>query len=944
MKRALQKFTAAAAALAVVLTAAVLPASAAPEAPDALPVDALAAPADAGANDYAAYLAAQSGVNPGAAAIDLAASAAVGADGAALQPQGEAVRWTGGALRWNFTVPADGVFEFLLTYAPAEAGVNYEYGLLLDGAAPFADAASVTFPRLWENATDEVRTDAAGNELSPEQREVADPVTVAAADETGVAVGRYRFLLRAGAHTFDLVSDGQPVLLYGAQFAPAEQPAAYTAPTDAAPAVTDPVRVEGEAAFRKTSSALIPKADNGSAGMSPASPGIQRLNYIGGTTWQSPGATLSWQVEIPAAGWYAFGARYRQSDVVNAESWRTLRVDGEIPFAEAAGIRFPYAPTWRFFTFEDAQGEPYRIWLEPGAHTISLEVTLGDMAEYYGRLSALVDRRGDAYIDMVKITGATPDISLDYELFNQIPDLGPTLADCCNQLVALAHDLEDFSGARGSQYIAAVENMARVLRKMVQSPYVAHHYVNDYYSNYTSLSSWLYDMKAMPLSLDYFELAPVGASFRKGSPGLLRRVSFLLRRLLISFTEDYAATEEGEEGLRLWVNWGRDQASVLDALIRDSFTPATGIPVRLEITNASLVNGLLAGNFPDMSLQMARTEPVNLGMRGALYDLTQFDDLEQVLSRFQPGAETPYRLGDELYALPDTQSFFLQFYRSDILGSLGLSVPKTWDEFLYAAAIIQRNNMDVYVPYTQITASTTVSVGVGSLNLFPTLMGQNGLSLYNKEQTATALVSPEAIHVFEFWTRLYNDYGFQKEADFYNRFRIGVMPLGIAPYSTYMTLYSAAPEIEGRWSIAPVPGTAGGNNSVAGAGTGCVILKKSPHIDKAWEFLKWWTSAETQTRFSSNIESLLGMLGRPQTATVDAFRALRWDRGDLDVLLEQWSRVREVPEVPGSYYLSRALDQAYWSVLNDNVGVRDAVVKWSGVADAEIDRKIREYR
>lgn len=61
--------------------------------------------------------------------------------------------------------------------------------------------------------------------------------------------------------------------------------------------------------------------------------------------------------------------------------------------------------------------------------------------------------------------------------------------------------------------------------------------------------------------------------------------------------------------------------------------------MQLEIVNATLVKGILSGNSPDCALQMARAEPVNLGMRHALYDLTQFDDFNSVLERFQPGAE-----------------------------------------------------------------------------------------------------------------------------------------------------------------------------------------------------------------------------------------------------------------------------------------------------------------
>ena len=283
------------------------------------------------------------------------------------------------------------------------------------------------------------------------------------------------------------------------------------------------------------------------------------------------------------------------------------------------------------------------------------------------------------------------------------------------------------------------------------------------------------------------------------------------------------------------------------------------------------------------------------------------------------------------------------YYRTDIFENLGLKIPATWTDFLDAATVIQQNNMSVYMPYTQITANTTVNAGIGSLSLFPTLMVQNGLSLYNEEGNSTALNNKAAIDVFEFLTDFYTEYDLYKEADFYNRFRVGVMPLGIAPYATYMTLTSAAPEINGRWSISPVPGTDSGNRNVAGAGTGCAIIEKSENKDAAWSFLKWWTSAETQARYSRNVESILGMIGRTATSNVEAITKLSWESRDLGVFLEQWSLVNEMPEVPGSYYLTRAVDQAFWSVVNGDSTAKDAIAKWSKVADDEITRKIKEY-
>ncbi len=381
----------------------------------------------------------------------------------------------------------------------------------------------------------------------------------------------------------------------------------------------------------------------------------------------------------------------------------------------------------------------------------------------------------------------------------------------------------------------------------------------------------------------------------------------------------------------------------MDSLIRESFTAETGIEVELQIVSNSLINGLLSGDYPDLQLHLSRVDPVNFGMRNALTDLTEFPDYEEVLTRFMPGADTPYWHNGSLYALPDQQTFFCMFYRTDIFEKLGLTVPTTWDEFLDCATVIQRYNMAVYVPYTQIATTTTVNVGIGNLNLYPTLMLQNNLNIYNDKLNGTDLINTDAINVFSEWTQMYSDYGYLKEADFYNRFRNGSMPLGIAPYTTYMTLYSAAPEIFGRWSIANVPGSDGGNSFVAGGGTGCAIVKKSNMQKEAWEFLKWWTRADTQVRYNNNVESILGMLGRIPTSNVEAFESFSWNPDDKEKLLNQWECVKEYPEVPGGYYLSRAIDQAFWSVINDSSNPKDAITKWSKVADDEIKRKINEY-
>ena len=905
-------------------------------------------------------------------------TSAEGKDSTAVAKEGFAVKvkakdetrnvldWAGGygTVKYTVEIPEDALYNFYFEFLPPEVGVNVELGILFDAETVFAfeGADSIEFSRDWANVPTsdgkKWREDAHGNQIAPEQKLTGELVERLAVDDTGVVVEPYLFYLTAGTHEITLVGLGHSVVISKIGFTAPEQTVSYEEYFDESK-LTDnegvkEIVIQGEDATVKSDNSLIPKTNNGSADMIPVDPYLTLINNIGGTSWQSVGQKIEWEFEVETAGYYQFSARYKQSDVVNGDSWRWLKIDGKTPFTEAKSLNFSYDTQWKEYTFGAKEGKkvtPYYIWLEAGKHTISLEVTLNELAEAYDRLFDIVEAIGDMYLQIVMITSETPDVNRSYELFRQIPTFTEVLEKASKDLRALVKEVQESTGARGSQYIAAMNNMDRVINQMLDAPFIAHIYVSDYYSNYTTLSSWLSEMKKLPVTIDEMRLTPAGQKTGYKKSNIFQTFGFEVARLYSSFVNDYTlyTEKEGAEAIKLWVNWGRDQTMALNALIQDSFVKEKGINVNLQIVSCSIINGLLANNFPDVQLYLSRTAPVNYGMRGALLDLTQFDDYKEVLERFHEGADTPYWYNGALYAIPDSQSFMCMFYRTDVFEDLGLKVPNTWEEFLYCATIIQRYNMDVYVPYTQITTATTVDAGLGGLHLYPTMLMQNNLPIYNKEGNATNINNVRSIQVFEEWTEMYTDYGYQKQADFYNRLRNGSMPLGIAGYSTYFTIYSAAPEIDGRWAIANVPGTLDPetgkiNRATAGSGSGAGIVKASSHHKEAWEFLKWWTSAEIQTRYSNNVESILGLLGRSTPSNVEAFNSLGWDPEDLAALNEQWKYVEEVPEVPGSYYTTRAIDQAFWSVMNDGINAKDAINKWSLVADNEIKRKIEEYK
>ena len=237
---------------------------------------------------------------------------------------------------------------------------------------------------------------------------------------------------------------------------------------------------------------------------------------------------------------------------------------------------------------------------------------------------------------------------------------------------------------------------------------------------------------------------------------------------------------------------------------------------------------------------------------------------------------------------------------------------------------------------------------MASLNIFPTLLQQQGLSIYNADQTGTSFAEPETMRVFEEWTDFYTKYNLPKDYSFFNRFRIGLVPMAVQTYGQYSALSAAAPEIKGKWAMAEIPGYVNEQgeiiNTQTGFGSACMILKDSEHHEEAWELLKWWMSTDTQHRYALDIETILGVAGRYTSANVNATLQLDWGKGANEIIEGQWRKVKEIAEIPGGYYVSRAIDQAFWNVLTMNENPKDMMKKWGEVADVEITTKIEQYK
>ncbi len=120
---------------------------------------------------------------------------------------------------------------------------------------------------------------------------------------------------------------------------------------------------------------------------------------------------------------------------------------------------------------------------------------------------------------------------------------------------------------------------------------------------------------------------------------------------------------------------------------------------------------------------------------------------------------------------------------------------------------------------------------------------------------------------------------------------------------------------------------------------------KNTDCDKedAWEFMKWWTDKDAQLKYGREMEALMGPAARYPTANIEALSELPWPVKDYRNLDAQWEWVMGVPEVPGSYFTGRHMDNAFREVVNEGEDTRETLYKYVKVINEEIDLKRDEF-
>lgn len=904
-----------------------------------------------------------------------------------------------GSVVFTVNVPKTAKYGITIEYYPVEGkSTSIQRTFLINGKVPFSEAYYITFTKVWSTVYQEsiiggatfdelsrgtvrpFKEDIDGNELRNEIVQTPEWRTYELRDVDGFYTEPFEFLFTEGENTITLEAVNEPMAIKSITLSPVEELptyAEYLKQYEGERRGTDTIKLEAEVPYQTSTATIYPIEDRTSAVTSPADTSRTLLNTIGGDKWQTSGQWVRYKFTVNDSGMYSIITRFMQNINDGMYSSRILSVysgdgvaEGEkgyyngVPFREANELRFNYSTEWqtealRFGTYgTDSKGNEVmqytdiELYFKEGVeYIIEFEASLGTMGDIVRRVNESLDVINEAYLSIMKLTGATPDADRDYNFLEIMPETVAHIIIEAKNLYAVADELTNLAGIKSSN-VATLERTAWLLERMGSDPEdeIAKN-LSELKSRIGSLGTWLNDAKTQPLKLDVLCIQSAEAERPKAKANFFQSFAHEFSSFIQSFLRNYnrmgSDTVETDDAVEVWLAKGRDQSQVIRNLINNDFTPQTGIKVNLKlVAGGTLLPSILAGMGPNVYIGLGDDSVINYAIRGALEDISVMEGFDEVTNttagdpnqQFTEAAMYVLELADadgvnHCYGLPEEQNFPMMFLRTDILAELNIEIPKTWEDVLAAVIKLQQNNMTIAMS-----------------NDYKIFLYQMGGTLFADDGMRINLDSNLALDSFEQMCNLFKMYSFPYKYDFANRFRTGEMPIGIASYnSTYNQLVVFATELRGKWQFLPLPGFEqddGTINNVSVSSVNAIVMITGADEQTkkdAWEFMKWHTGAQCQIDYSNEMVAIMGDSAKYATANVQALESLPWTREEYENLNAQFTNLASIPNYPGAYIIGRYTKFAFLSVYNDNADAVTELLRYITTINKEITRKRSEF-
>ena len=815
--------------------------------------------------------------------------------------------------------------------------------LKINGAFPYNELRNITFNNLWQRK-DEVILDRYDNEIVPDIESINDFQKSYIQDSSGREQDPLLIPLNQGINTLSFKSTEGSIEITSISLEKLE----YVAlPKDQVEVLQGKEKEVIEAEKPKYQNS--PSTRPGSwfnLDLTPYDNKNKKLNYIDGLSFKEASQFVEYEFEVEG-GDYHLGFRYLQDAKVDFSVFANIYIDGQLMNQSSQNYPFPYVGNFSDEIMHNENGNLV-FNLSPGKHTLRIELSISPLQDILQEIESIISEIQTLSITIKNLVGNVVDKNRNFEILEYIPDVENQLNDWIERLNTLYIEAQELQNTdKTMSAFASLKIAEKQLKSIVSKRREIHIRVNELSTGSNSitahLGSFLEGMNNNGLSLDKIFLIQ-NSKDTPEKASLIHKMGDGIKRFFTSFgSQDYTTNSQDSENLQVWVNRPRQYIEILQNMIDKDFTPKTGVKVDLSIMPDSnkLILANAAGNAPDVALGVNYALPFDLAIRNAILDLREFEDFEAIASRFPEKLHIPATIGNSIYAMPETMNFYVMFYRKDILDNIGMQPFDTMDDVVANLPILHQQGLNFFYP----------TAGMASMKIFAGTMPviyQNGGDFFGETINRTQLNSKETIEGFKKLTDLFTIYNLPYDVpSFYQQFRDGSLPAGIADYGAYNLLTNAAPEIANLWDIALMPGYVNEEGIVdrtsSGGAESSIIFSDTQHKDASWDFIKWWSSAETQTDFGTTLQTSYGKEYMWNTANLESFAKLPWKTQHKQVILEQSQWIEEVPRVLGTYMLEREVSNAYNSVVLDGMDLRRAIDLASKRINRETNRKLEEF-
>lgn len=682
----------------------------------------------------------------------------------------------------------------------------------------------------------------------------------------------------------------------------------------------------------------------------------EKLNKI---QWASAGNEITYTFNVKKSGNYNIAFHY-DNGKKEFQTFETIKIDGEVPFAEMYNYAFdPVSSGYSNHTLSDKKGNNYNFYLEEGKHTISIKQENEPVMQAYRYALLLQKHITDFQLEITKITGSDVDTERNWKMTKYIPNIPKYLESYETMIHHIRFLLQDYStNGNSGAVLAYLDEAEQFIKDIKKYPDEIALHTADLTgadnSILVSLSNFTTEVTSNDFTLDRIYVYGDKDQLESPNPSFGGSLWTSIRTLVNTFTSPKYSTgaKEDDETLTIWVNRAITHVDLLqkmaDTEFKQYYKEKTGKDIKIKVTTmpdvAKLTLAIAAKETPDIALGLMSYVPFDLSSRGALYDLSKFDDFWTVARRFPTGAFVSYVYNEGMYAIPETTDFNAVVYRTDIFNNLGLKVPDTWDELIDILPTLQRYGMNFY---------HNIANGQTGYKWFyqtsPMIL-QNGGELYvqdDKGLVKTGIDSKKSVKGLSLLGNLFTKYSLETSVqNFFNSFRYSVNPIGIIGMEDYTLIKNGARELDGKWAISKYLGTKQEDGSVnrtfVANGTGGAIFKESNKKDEAWEFLKWWTSKKVQTEYTYTLRSTYGKTFFWLSANRAALENNPMDEADKKVVTEQIDYVTDVTRTPGQYLLERTISNIWTTMVFDGTVGQVAVDEAKNDVNKEIVRKMQE--